>query len=284
MIEIIKSGLYDSIQDLGRMGVRQFGVPVSGVMDVYCAKLANALLDNDEESALLEFNWQGPQLKFHLDTYISISGANCNPSLNVKPIKNNQRIRIRPGDVLTFGKCDMGFRGYIAVAGGFQSDKVMGSRSMYKHVTDKPVLLKGDMLQAKPCLNLNIVSRVSIKVPKSHFRSKYLDVMPGIEFGKLSKAVQKMLFQQKFTVANASNRMAYQCNETVENDLQSIITTLVLPGTVQLTPSGELMILMRDCQTTGGYPRIFQLSESSINRLAQKKTGDEFRFKMVNKF
>ena len=76
--------------------------------------------------------------------------------------------------------------------------------------------------------------------------------------------------------------MAYQLKEPLENELTSIITSLVLPGTVQLTPSGKLIILMRDCQTTGGYPRILQLSEDSINRLAQKFTGDKINFILIN--
>ena len=76
--------------------------------------------------------------------------------------------------------------------------------------------------------------------------------------------------------------MAYQLEDPLKNSLQPIITSLVLPGTIQLTPSGSLIILMRDCQTTGGYPRILQLSEASINRLAQKSTGDKVRFELIN--
>ena len=75
--------------------------------------------------------------------------------------------------------------------------------------------------------------------------------------------------------------MAYQLNETLENDMKPIITSLVLPGTVQFTPSGKLIILMRDCQTSGGYPRIFQLSDDAINRIAQKYTSDKINFKLI---
>ena len=75
--------------------------------------------------------------------------------------------------------------------------------------------------------------------------------------------------------------MAYQLQESLENSLEPILTSGVLPGTVQLTPSGKLIILMRDCQTTGGYPRVLQLKESAINILAQKYTGQQIRFKLV---
>ena len=88
------------------------------------------------------------------------------------------------------------------------------------------------------------------------------------------------LFNQEFTVFKENNRMAYQFQELVTNNLKDIITSLVLPGTVQLTPFGKLIVLMRDCQTTGGYPRVLQLKESSINLLSQKKVGDKIKFKL----
>ncbi|MBT8302888.1 MAG: biotin-dependent carboxyltransferase family protein, partial [Bacteroidia bacterium] len=90
---------------------------------------------------------------------------------------------------------------------------------------------------------------------------------------------QDKLFNQEFTISNTHSRMGYQLNEFLENDLKSILTSHVLPGTVQLTPSGKLLVLMRDAQTTGGYPRVLQLSESAINLMAQKNTNDKISFK-----
>ena len=278
MVEIIKTGLYDSIQDLGRHGFQHYGVPFSGAMDKYSAKLANAMLDNPLDSAVIEFTLIGPKLKFHEQTKICISGAESNPKLNDELIKNNQVIKIMPNDTLSFGACEQGVRGYIAIFGGFRTKEVMGSRSMYTNITGQSRLKTEDLLPIESVPNTDNSNPVSVNISTSHFNSEYLEVMPGIEFQNISQKVKRKLFEQSFTVSSVSNRMAYQCNETIKNNLSPIITSMVLPGTVQLTPSGQIVILMRDCQTTGGYPRILQLTEKSIDRLSQRKTGDFIRF------
>ena len=108
-----------------------------------------------------------------------------------------------------------------------------------------------------------------------------IEVFKGPEFDMLSDLEKEELFIRYFSISNNNNRMACQLNEIFENKLQPIITSLVIPGTVQLTPSGKLIILMRDCQATGGYPRVLQLSEIAINVLSQKFTNDKIQFKLL---
>ncbi|MCB0382469.1 MAG: allophanate hydrolase subunit 2 family protein, partial [Psychroserpens sp.] len=108
-----------------------------------------------------------------------------------------------------------------------------------------------------------------------------IEVFKGVEFYSLSEAAQALLFSTEFTVSNKSNLMAYQVDETITNTIEPIITSSVLPGTVQLTPSGTLLFLMRDAQITGGYPRVLQVAETSINRLSQKIFGEKFRLKCI---
>ena len=105
-----------------------------------------------------------------------------------------------------------------------------------------------------------------------------IETYEGPEFGKLPESVQKHIFQQKFKVSGDSNRMAVQFEESINNDLKGIHTSPVMPGSVQLTPSGNLIVLMRDCQTTGGYPRVLQLSEYGIQVLSQKMPGEVVQF------
>lgn len=281
MVEVLKAGLYDSIQDLGRFGFQQFGVPVSGAMDQYAAKLANAILGNKSHDAVLEFTLMGPKLKFHGDSAICVTGMECMAKLNDKRIENNTYVIVRSNDVLSFGTRTLGCRGYLAVLGGFQTKKVIGSRSFYKLITESSRLKTGDILRLLEIPIQTKSSNAIIKIPKTHFDTKTLEVFKSIEFDRLSKRQQDQLFSNEFTVSKDSNRMAYQLKETVENNLKPIITAPVLPGTIQLTPSGQLMLLMRDCQTTGGYPRILQLSETAINRLSQKTIGEKFRFKLL---
>lgn len=278
MVEVLKSGLLDTVQDIGRNGFQQFGVPISGVMDHVSAERANRILGNHRDAAVIECTASGPKLLFHQDTVICISGAFMSPKLNGYSLENDKAISIANGDVLSFGTLIYGFRAYIAVYGGFQTEIVMKSRSMYANITSQSRLLKGDCIPILDKEEAAFSSFSSLKLKNDHFDSILLSVYKGPEFNGLSVEQQRLLRHQEFTVSRDSNRMAYQLNERVENELESIITSLVLPGTVQLTPAGKLLILMRDAQTTGGYPRVFQLSESSINCLSQKAIGAKVKF------
>ena len=283
MIRVLKTGFYDSIQDLGRYDYQEYGVPISGVMDTYSAVLANGLLGNDESDAVLEMTLFGPALEFQTDTCISISGADISPKLNTESITMNTLIHIKTGDVLSFGKLNYGCRTYLAVSGGFQTKQVMNSRSMYKNITIATKISKDDVLPIASFEDISIASaNAIIKVDLDHFNNDVLEVYKGPEFNQLSSKQKNQLFDKQFTIAKENSRMAYQLVETLENQLHPIITSLVLPGTVQLTPSGKLIVLARDCQTTGGYPRVLQLSDKSINRLAQKFTGTSIRFKLLD--
>lgn len=281
MVKVIKAGLYSTIQDSGRFGYQNYGVPYSGFMDVYSASMANVLLGNDEHAAVIEMTMTGPTLKFSCDSSICISGADISPKLNENRIKLNKPIPVKSGDIVSFGKLVFGFRGYLAVLGGFKTEKAMNSYSMYQGITKQSMLLKNDDLLIDTSLKDFDKKHASIKVSKTHFITEHIEVFKGPEFQKLSKEQQDLLFSKYFTISKENNRMAYQLAESLDNNLQPIITSLVLPGTVQLTPSGKLIVLMRDCQTTGGYPRVLQLKEASINILAQKFTGDAIHFSLI---
>lgn len=282
MVKVIKTGFYSSIQDLGRIGFQKYGVPVSGAMDCYSARVANALLDNNKNAAILEITMTGPTLRFNYNTIICITGADISPMLNNVPIKLNSVVNIKKNDSVSFGKLNYGFRCYLAVSGGFQTETIMNSRSMYKDITSQNVLLVNDELSILVSSTNSGKTNSSIKIDTNHFTAKEIKVFKGPEFELLSKKQQQHLLSEEFTISKDNNRMAYQLVEVLKNNLKPIITSLVLPGTVQLTPSGKLIILMRDCQTSGGYPRVLQLKESSINMLSQKLTGNNIRFNMKN--
>ena len=130
MVEVIKTGVFDSIQDLGRAEVQQFGVPYAGVMDQYSAMLANSILGNAPNAAVIESTFQGPSLKFQSNTLICVSGAYANPKINDKSVKLNTALPVKAGDILSFGILNYGSRIYTAVLGGFQTEVVMNSRSI----------------------------------------------------------------------------------------------------------------------------------------------------------
>ncbi|WP_298511977.1 biotin-dependent carboxyltransferase family protein [uncultured Kordia sp.] len=280
MLEILHSGLYTSVQDLGRFHYRNYGVPVSGVMDEFHAKLANIILGNHENAAVLEMTLQGASVKFHANTQIVVCGANLSPKLNGAPLRANLAVNVSIGDQLVFGARKFGVRTYLAVKNGFQTEMVLKSRSFYDGITQKSRVSKGDFIPYTSFLDKD-TSHTKVGFQPILFNSKEISVFKGPEFDFLSKEQQEKLFNTTFSVG-LNNRMAYQLEETIENECPSIITSAVLPGTIQLTPSGKLIVLMKDCQTTGGYPRILQLDQQSIIKLAQKHTRDLIQFKKLS--
>lgn len=281
MIKVLHPGFYSTIQDSGRIGFQQYGVPYSGVMDTYSAALANHILGNKENASVIEMTMTGATLQFYCDTYICISGADMVAKINDTHIPLNKSIKIKSGDLLAFGKLKKGFRSYLAVSGGFKTETIMNSQSMYKGITTQFKIIKNDELKIN--INNSYIDNKNalIKVNNELFSNNKIEVFKGTEFDLLSKNQQEFLFQVLFTISKDNNRMAYQLLEPLRNSLEPIITSVVLPGTVQLTPSGKLIVLMRDCQTTGGYPRVLQLKESAINILTQKFTGNVINFKLV---
>jgi len=278
MIKVLKAGFYSSIQDNGRMGFACKGIPVAGVMDSYTAGICNSVLNDSLENAVMEITFGGTKLQFLLDTFICISGGDFSPKLNDEKILMNSKVRVLKNDVLSFGKINFGVRCYLSVKGGFQTEKVLGSRSFYQSITNNSTIKKEDVLTVTEVCNEFEATNASIKVLKKHFSTKELICYKGPEFDLLNEHQKKELFQQLFSISNDNNRMGYRLNEIIKNDLSSILTSAVLPGTVQLTPSGKVIVLMRDCQVTGGYPRILLLTEESTNQLSQKTTNSEFRF------
>lgn len=279
MINVLHPGFYSTIQDFGRVGFQQFGVPISGVMDCKAATLANALLGNNDNEALIEMTMTGAKLQFKTATCIVITGADMSPKLNNQRVSLNKIVTVNANDILAFGKLNNGFRCYLAVLGGFNTAVVMRSKSMYQNITKQVKLQKNDELLINESSRIINIKNASLRVDTSYIKSEKLEVFKGPEFDKLSVRQQNALFSTVFTISKNNNRMAYQLEDVFTNNLKSIMTSGVLPGTVQLTPSGKLIILMRDCQTTGGYPRVLQLNKNAINTLSQKFTNQKVCFR-----
>ncbi len=277
MIKVLKKGLYTSIQDLGRTGYRKYGVPVSGAMDLASAKLANSVLGNDSGEAVMEITLQGPELEFTAVTSISITGADLSPALNGEAVEHCSVIEVQENDVLTFGRRTYGARSYLAVAGGFQTEQSLNSRSYFQGIMEKAMIQSGDELTIGVRSNDLPVTGGSIDRNTTHIHQTELQVNKGPEYELLNATQQAALTAQTFTI-RMNNRMGYQLEQPIENQLASILSSAVLPGTVQLTPSGKLIVLMRDCQTTGGYPRVLQLTNDSIDTLSQKVSKDQIKF------
>jgi biotin-dependent carboxylase-like uncharacterized protein len=279
MIKVLKSGLFTNLQDAGRLGFQSYGIPISGPMDKFSFDLANKILNNSLNSSALEITMTGPLLEFYKNTLICITGADISPRLNDIRIENNKIIEVKPKDRLSFGALVSGFRAYLGVLGGFKSNLTHNSSSMCFGVTKHVRLVKNDTLNYQQYdFPLKEQFTLDLIVNKN---ANHLKVYKGPEYDLLNDTTKKVLFSNAFSLSNTFNRMAIQLNEKLYNQINPIITSPVLPGTIQLTPNGTLIVLMRDCQTTGGYPRILQLDERSINTISQYKKDSSFYFSSI---
>lgn len=279
MLKVLKAGFYTTVQDSGRFHFRNKGVPVSGVMDEMTVFKVNSLLENEVSAAVLEITMTGPTLMFEEESYIALGGAEMSATLNNLPIQNYKVYQIEVGDILSFGRLDKGFRSYLGVRGGFTSKEILGSRSFYKPITKVNRLRDNDVV---PFIYNKLFQPKISEIKVDSFLDDYkLEVSKGPEFYLLTDRHLEEIFSKSFTVAHENNRMAYQIKENISSHEMSMLTSATLPGTVQLTPAGKLIVLMKDGQTTGGYPRILQLSDKAICILAQKRGGDKVSFKLV---
>lgn len=276
MLKVIHPGFFTTIHDMGRFGYRDKGVPVCGCMDNYSASIANSLLENEETDAVMEITMTGPKLEFHSSSFFSITGAEMSPVLNGIPINSYEVHKASEGDILSFGKLINGFRSYLAVKGGFLTELKLMSRSFYKPITDQNCIK--ERMEIPIEAHSEYTPKISHIKPEAWHREQELNVFKGPEYKILTDDQLKLLFTNKFTIAKENNRMAYQLEELIGARSHRMLTSATLPGTVQLTPAGKLIILMRDGQTTGGYPRILQLATKSIAQLSQKKFGDKVSF------
>ena len=277
MIKVIQPGLFTTIQDGGRHGFRNIGIPTSGFMDQESAWAANELVKNNKDESLLEVTLTGPTLIFNCNCVISITGGDFNPLINNLPVKMYQSINVSSGDILKLNNTINGARSYIAISGGLNVKSLFGSKSFFSNISDSYHLKKGDEIKVSKKSESQILKWDKLKFNLNRF----MKVFRGPEYDLLSTNSKKKLFKNEFTI-NTNNRMAYNLEEKLQVDTKTIISSPVLPGSVQLTPSGKIIILHRDCQTTGGYPRILQLDTNSLNNLSQLKSNEKIKFSLIN--
>ena len=282
MIKILNPGVYASVQDTGRIGYAAFGVPISGAMDVFSHQLANKILNNTDHEATIEVTYGNFKMQFLSPTEFCVTGAVAQLFLNDKSIGLHKRYLVQKDDVLLIKNPTLGVRNYIGVKGGIQSKVFLESRSFFKEITPKQRLQKADLLPIKIDQQLHAKhSYTALKIMDTYLTSAILPCYKGPEFNFLSKEDQQKLCSNSFHISKENNRMGYRLVEQLASNSKQILTAAVLPGTVQYTPSGALIILMKDCQVTGGYPRILQLTEQAIQVLAQKSTLQTIQFKLI---
>ncbi len=280
---VIKAGPFSTIQDAGRFGYRSYGVPVSGAMDLQSHFIANALVGNYKNAAGIECTMGGLVIQFKKDTVVAITGAGA-AYVNHRVIQKYQPLTLYRNDQLEIRYNNDGIRTYIAVRGGIDVPLVMNSRSTYTRAGIGSVLKKGDTLSfGNDVRSTTGNSSVSFSFPEYTSQS-VIRIMEGPEQERMQKESRDRLYAQPFALTHQCDRMGYklQADPLKLIDPSELISTAVTIGTIQLTPNGQLVLLMSDCQTTGGYPRVAQVAAVDLPIAAQLKPGDSLRFTNIS--
>ena len=270
--------MYCALQDAGRFGYRHLGVPCSGAMDRYSLMYVNNQLNNPVDASVLEVAGNGFTFIALTDVLLFFSGADCEIKVDSFKTDTSALIKLNGGQTLKIEKIHLGARVYIGIKGGFWASPVLDSISTLEG-THLRELKKNEFIFSK---NVSLVKEKNsghLKKFKIHNNQKIF-VSPGPEFEYLTEDSIKLVLSEHFIITKNSNRMGYRLfgKPLLSHNGYEILTSSVMPGTVQLLPDGQLIALMRDCQTTGGYPRILQIEESGINQLAQRLPAEEVVF------
>ncbi|MBR7799629.1 biotin-dependent carboxyltransferase family protein [Undibacterium fentianense] len=278
-IRMIRAGILTTVQDLGRHGSRHLGVAQAGALDRYSLMLANKLLGNSIDSAGLEILVGPVEIEFERDTWFVLCGANFAAHLDHISISKAWRHFARAGQRLILQGAQKEARCYLAVDGGICVGLVLGSRSTDLQAQfggfDGRALKKGDRLPIGSPRNLR--SRVGVQ---QRMWTPEVRAIRGPEFTQFDLPTQKRFWQQAWQVTSQSNRMGFRLQgETLERGGHSqLLSHAVLPGVIQVPPNGQPIVLLADCQTTGGYPRIATVIEADLWKVAQTPIGGHFCF------
>jgi antagonist of KipI len=290
-ILVQKSGLLSTIQDLGRTGFRRFGINPNGAMDTQTARLINILLGNDETEAVLEIHYPAPRFLFEEAAIIALGGAYFGAKLNDKLIENWRPYFIEKNQTLIFTRKVFGNRAYLSIKGGFQVEKWLGSAST--NLTAEIGGFKGRSLQRNDRLIFNSGfsiqdSKLLYKISKSlipHYSSfPIIRVIAGAEYEQMTALSKKNFLRQDFIIRNDSNRMGFRLNGEPLHllDKTELVSSAVDFGTIQLLPDGQLIVLMADHQTSGGYPRVAHVVSTDLPILAQLGANDKVGFEIIS--
>jgi len=303
-IKVINSGLMTTIQDEGRTGYQASGMQVSGDMDRYSASIANALVGNDTDAALLECTYLGPELEADEDVLVAVTGGEPKVLVDNQPAHAYESLILHKGQHLKVTSMQEGTRAYIAVDGGIDVPLVLGSHSTNLKLgiggADGCKLSNGEVLNTgKPSeLAKAILARKSHIRHTDHEFMQHRHLWPEIQHGGIQEIrivlgpqddyftpeAVKALDGADYVISNDSDRMGYRLEGQViqRANQKDMITDGIVFGSIQVPPNGLPIIMMADHQTTGGYPKIATVISADLPLLAQCSPGTKISFKVIS--
>ncbi len=285
LIELLKVSSLLTVQDSGRPGYRKLGVPVSGFMDDYSARIANYLAGNPGNTPLLEFLLTGPTIRFNASAVFAVAGE-VDVKLNGVPIEPWGSYWAKRGDVLEVGTLRSDLYGYIAFAGGVKCERLLGSCSAYPKANLGRPLKAGDRLS----LGYAILAGREGRYLPPELRPDYsgnkreIRVVFGPNLEHFTEEGIETFLSSEYTVTPESDRMGYRLDgPAIEHSKAGadIVTEPLTPGAVQVPANGKPIVMMRDAQTTGGYAKIATVVSADLHLLAQSRPGTGVRFRAV---
>jgi len=305
-VHVIKPGALSTLQDLGRFGYQRYGVIVDGVMDEWSHRVANILVGNPESEATLEMTLIGPSLRFDDTALIAICGADLSPRAGEREVPMDAPVLLRAGTRLEFGRRRSGCRAYLAVNGGYAVASVMESKSTYLRGGfggfQGRALQKDDTIaigRSEATNHYRSLTRM-LGANDDPFSAPPFDVMTrsardasaapsvrvvaGPQWHGFTDAAQRQFLDSEFVVTPNSDRMGYRLQgaKLAPREAIEMISEGVSFGTVQVPQDGNPIILMADCQTIGGYPKIAQVASVDLPLLAQMIPGQTVRFALTS--
>ena len=294
-LKIVKAGMLDSIQDMGRYGYQQVGINPTGCIDKYAAVIANILVGNTHNEAVIEMRFPAAAIFFDEPTIIALSGAEFNASINGNPIPINHAVIVNKNTTIQFLSPKNKSHCYLAIKGGMKLSKWLNSYSTNLKAEAGGFsgrrLLKDDVIELNEYPGINKIDDSDFKIlpwqASENFGmddSEQLMVLQGAEWEWLDKNSQEKFLKNPFFISHNSDRMGYRlASEPLHAITKTeLVSSAVSFGSIQLLPDGQLIILMADNQTTGGYPRLGNIISAYLPMLAQMKAGDKVQFKFTD--
>lgn len=280
-------GLFTTVQDLGREGFGQLGVSASGAADPLSLRIGNRLAGNAEGAAALEMTLVGGTFLFERDAAIAVTGADFGPSLDGIPLAMWSSVEVKAGQTLALGPSTSGARSYLCVGGGITVKSFLGSASTHALSGlggfEGRALRKGDRLEIGAAHSLPRKRTVSAQALERLRPRKVVRVTEGPQSDWFGGLAWEVLCGSTFRVSEQSNRMGIRLEgaRVPVGARREMVTEGVSLGAIQVTPSGQPIILFVEQQTTGGYPKIANVISADLHSLGQWRPRDEVRFERI---
>jgi biotin-dependent carboxylase-like uncharacterized protein len=279
-LQILRAGPLATVQDLGRSAWRDRGISRCGALDELALSWGNLLVGNAADAAGLEFTLGPASLRFDADCCIAVTGTDADAMLDGQPLRPWWRQRVRSGQTLKLAAPRERMRSYVAIGGGIALPRALGSCSTDLKAgfggLEGRALRDGDRLPLAPPAALP-ARGVGLRPPDW---DATLRVLPGPEDEDFAPASRETFWRSDWRVTPQSNRMGYRLAgpALVRERGGELASHGVLPGVIQVPPSGQPIVLLADAQTTGGYPKIGTVIRADLWKLAQLRLGATLRF------